>query len=57
MKYQVGITIYNSFQVEADNKAEAEYLVREYSNRQILDDSDFNITYNDKITEEDELTK
>ena len=53
MKYQVGITIHNSFEVEADSEAEAEYLVREFTSRKILEDSDFKVTYNDKITEED----
>ena len=52
MKYQVGITIHNSFEVEADSEAEAEYLVREFTSRKLLEDSDFKVTYNDKITEE-----
>ena len=35
-KYLVGVTIYNSFEVEAD-----------MDNDEILQDSDFNITYAD----------
>ena len=49
MKYQVGITIYNSFEVEADSKEEAESKVRDYSNTEILDDCDFSITYTEEI--------
>jgi hypothetical protein len=48
MRYQVGITICNCFEVEADNKEEAEQLVRDYTDRQILDDSDFKVAYVEK---------
>ena len=47
-KYFVGITICNCFEVEADNKEEAEQLVRDYTDRQILDDSDFEVAYVEK---------
>ncbi len=49
MKYQVGIKIYNSFEVEADSKEEAEQKVRELDVYETLDDCDFNITYVDQI--------
>lgn len=49
MKYQVGITIYNSFEVEADSEEEAEEIVRELSIESTLRDSDYNITYVDEI--------
>ena len=43
MKYSVGVVIYNSYTVEANNKEEAEQSVRDMDNDQILDGSDFNI--------------
>ncbi len=49
MKYQVGIKIYNSFEVEADSEEEAEEIVRELSIESTLRDSDYNITYVDEI--------
>lgn len=49
MKYQVGIKIYNSFEVEADSEEEAEEIVRELSIESTLRDSDYNITYIDEI--------
>ena len=49
MKYKIGITIYNTFEVEADSKEIAEYIVREYCNDAILNDCDFNVTYADEI--------
>ena len=52
MKYQIGITIYNTFEVEADSKEIAEYIVREYCNDAILNDCDFNISYSDEIKDE-----
>ena len=48
MKYKVEITIYNSFEVEANSEEEAETKVRELSARDILNDSDFNVNYIDK---------
>ena len=49
MKYKVEITIYNSFEVEANSEEEeAETKVREFSDRDILYDSDFNVNYIDK---------
>ena len=49
MKYQIGITIYNTFEVEADSKEEAQNKVRDYCNDAILNDCDFNLTYADEI--------
>jgi len=44
-KYYVGLTIYNTFEVEADSKEEAEQIVRELSVHDTLDEADYNITY------------
>ena len=55
MRYQVGITIHNSFEVEADSKEEAEYKVRDYCDDAILNDCDFNVTYADEIIFTDEI--
>jgi DNA-dependent RNA polymerase auxiliary subunit epsilon len=52
MKYQVGITIYNSFEIEANSEEEAEEQVRELDVYKTLDDADYNITYVDKIKDE-----
>ena len=41
--YKVGVTIYNSFAIEADTPEEAIQIVRNYSCVDILDDN-FNIT-------------
>jgi len=48
-KYQVGIQIYNSFEVEANSEEEAEEIVRELSIESTLRDSDYTITYVDEI--------
>ena len=52
MKYQIGITIYNTFEVEADSKEGAQNKVRDYCNDAILNDCDFNISYSDEIKDE-----
>tara|TARA_Y100000361_G_scaffold70498_1_gene62317 strand:- start:728 stop:958 length:231 start_codon:yes stop_codon:yes gene_type:complete len=49
MKYQVGIKIYNSFEVDAESEEEAEQIVRELSIESTLRDCDFNIDYVDEI--------
>ena len=49
-KYYVGLTIYNTFEVEADNKEHAEQIVRELSVHDTLDEADYNITYVDEIS-------
>jgi hypothetical protein len=51
MKYLVGITIYNCFEIEADSEEEAEEQARELDVYQTLDDADYNITYVDEIKE------
>ena len=48
-KYQVGIKIYNSFEVEAESEEEAEEKVRELDVYKTLMDCDFNITHVDEI--------
>ena len=57
MKYQVGVKIYNSFEIEADSEEEAEQKVRELDVYETLDDCDFNITYVDEIKERNITTK
>tara|TARA_B100000029_G_scaffold293293_1_gene286811 strand:+ start:2910 stop:3149 length:240 start_codon:yes stop_codon:yes gene_type:complete len=49
MKYQVGVKIFNSFEVEADSEEEAEQKVRELDVYKTLMDCDYNITYVDEI--------
>ena len=51
MKYQVGVKIYNSFEVEADSEEEAEEKVRELDVYATLRECDFNICYVDEIKE------
>jgi hypothetical protein len=46
-KYQVGVTIHNSFVVDALNEEEAELKVRELDVHDTLKDCDFNIGYVD----------
>ena len=53
MKYLVGITINNCFEIEADSQEEAEEQVRGLDVYQTLDDCDYNITYVDEIKERD----
>ena len=48
-KYQVGVKIFNSFEVEADSEEEAEEKVRELDVYKTLMDCDYNITYVDEI--------
>jgi uncharacterized lipoprotein YehR (DUF1307 family) len=48
-KYHVSITIYNSFEVEADNKEQAEEIVRELSVYDTLDGADYNINYVEEL--------
>ena len=50
-KYYIGVSILNVYEVEAKNKEQAEEIVRNYSNEELLDDSDFNINYIDEIKE------
>ena len=50
-KYYIGVSILNVYEVEAKNEEQAEEIVRNYSNKELLDDSDFNVNYIDEITE------
>ena len=49
MKYMVGVTINNCFEVEADSVEDAEIQVREMDLYDTFADCDYNITYVDKI--------
>ena len=55
MRYQIGITIYNTFEVEADSEEEAQNKVRDYCNDAILNDCDFNVIYADEIHDTTEI--
>jgi predicted metal-dependent TIM-barrel fold hydrolase len=46
-EYCVGVKIINCFYVEAENRDEAELIVREMDSDEILLDSDFSIEYAD----------
>ena len=48
-KYYIGVSILNCYEVDAKNKEEAEEIVSNYSNEEILEDSDFNVNYIDEI--------
>ena len=50
-KYYIGVSILNCYEVDAKNEEEAEEIVRNYSNEEVLDDSDFNVNYIDEIKE------
>ena len=50
-KYYIGVSILNVYEVEAKNKEQAEEIVRNYSNEELLEDSDFNVNYIDEIKE------
>ena len=51
-RYYVGLTIYNTFEVEADNEDDAQEKVRSLSIHETLDDADYNITYVEHIEED-----
>ena len=48
-KFYIGVSILNCYEVDAKNKEEAEQIVRNYSDRELLGDHDFNINYIDEI--------
>ena len=48
-KYYVGLTIHNTFEVEADSEFEAEEKVRELSLEDTLDAAEYNITYVEEL--------
>ena len=52
-KYCVGITVLNSFEVEADSRSEAEEKVRNLALEDIFDDADYNISYVAEIIDAD----
>lgn len=49
-KYYVGLTIYNTFEVEANNEEQAQEKVLGLSIHETLDDADYNITYVEEKT-------
>ena len=49
MKYMIGVTINNCFEVEADSEEDAEIQVREMDLYDTFADCDYNITYVDKV--------
>ena len=51
-KYYIGVSILNVYEVEAKNEEQAEDIVRNYSNEEFLEDSDFNVNYIDEIKDE-----
>jgi len=51
-KYCIGVSILNCYEVEAKNQEEAEDMVRNYSDEELLKDSDFNVNYIDEIKDE-----
>jgi len=54
MRYKVEVTIYNSYEIEAETQEEAEQLARELDCYETLRDCDFNVTNSEAIVEEDE---
>lgn len=48
MKYKVGLTIHNCFDVEANNEEEAEEKVRNLGVWETLEDAQYDVTYVDK---------
>jgi len=48
-KYQVGVKIYNSFEVEAESEEDAEMKVREMDLYDTFEHCDYNITYVDEV--------
>tara|TARA_Y100001938_G_scaffold38757_1_gene53639 strand:+ start:268 stop:462 length:195 start_codon:yes stop_codon:yes gene_type:complete len=64
MKYQIGITTYNTFEVEADSKEEAQNKVRDYCNDAISKGwhqghlgYGRSISYSDEIINTDEINE
>ena len=48
-KYYVGLTIHNTFEVEADSEFEAEQKVRDLSLEDTLDAAEYSITYVEEL--------
>jgi hypothetical protein len=55
-KYQVGVKIYNSFEVEADSEEEAEQKVREMDLYDTFEHCDYNICYVDEVLDSVKLS-
>tara|TARA_B110000467_G_C18296572_1_gene468400 strand:- start:989 stop:1162 length:174 start_codon:yes stop_codon:yes gene_type:complete len=51
-KYYVGLTVYNTFVVEASSREDAEEKVRNLSMEDTLDCADYEIVYVDELKEE-----
>tara|TARA_R100001015_G_C4579948_1_gene136616 strand:- start:695 stop:952 length:258 start_codon:yes stop_codon:yes gene_type:complete len=52
-RYRIGVSILNCYEVEAKNQEEAEDMVRNYSDEELLRDSDFSINYIDEASDEE----
>jgi hypothetical protein len=55
-KYQVGVKIYNSFEVEADSEEDAEMKVREMDLYDTFEHCDYNICYVDEVLDSVKLS-
>jgi phosphoglycerate dehydrogenase-like enzyme len=51
MKYKVEVTIYNSYEIEAESQEEAEQLARELDCHETLRDCDFNVNHCEEVRE------
>lgn len=49
MRYKVEVTIYNSYEIEAETQEEAEQLVRELDCHETLRDCDFNVNHCEEV--------
>ena len=52
-KYYVGLTIQNTFEIDADSEFEAEEKVRDLSVYATVDEAEYTITYVDEIKDAD----
>ena len=52
-KYCIGVSILNCYEVDAKHQEEAEEIVRNYSDKALLEDSDFNVNYIDEVKEDE----
>jgi hypothetical protein len=51
MKYKVEVTIYNSYEIEAETQEQAEQLARELDCYETLRDCDFNVNHCEEVGE------
>ena len=49
MRYKVEVTIYNSYEIEAETQEEAEQLARELDCFETLRDCDFNVNHCEEV--------